>query len=946
VNDSQKVQYLIEILRTGTGGADAANDFKKADDASKRLNDSLSNLKKVVGATVLAIGGFAVLRDWVREAGAAEQANARLVGSLRATGQYSKEYAGELQKMAGALQDATTATDESVTAIASQLVSFGAARKQIPQLTEAILDFAAANGNAEGATTAFGAAIAGNVAPLARILKTQFDEGASSAEAVARGLELIQSRWGGMAREMTNTDIGRIKQTENAISDLKEEMGRAVLQAVRPFVLAIRDGSRQLNEFAGSATYTRTVVADGMVAMAGSIGAVTLAMGALRANAGANLLFGGAAIRSVRDLTAAIMLLGTASASTFAVMSAGVFGLTAGVWTVVEAVKALNAEMQKEKAQQGLGAMNAKFRQAVEGDIDKQVSEGKLSAEQAAGLKAKISRDQFNKKETFRRPSMGVGDPGSTTTRTVLDSAAEHAALRGAFNQLHPELKTTSPAEKQATAEQKQALKDLAKLYEEMEIAALDGIAKEEAAAMAAFKMRTTEIEAYARKAMITEDERIKFTSKNEEVACNEIAAIHAKDDETSKTVARELWNLENELRVATLEGFVKERAQAEVTFEQRKRQILALKDITDEQRASLLALLNQSAQLDQAAITAKQLGDMGPSSADFYAHKQQKADRFGAMKSDVDDERTQLLAGDDAKYEQQVERRKETVADFYNFQIEQAREAGRATEQIEQDKSAHLQALAKTDTAFKLKLYQGVAQVESKMVEGLASGMTDAIMAMADKTKSAQQAWEDFGRAFLRMIAQMILQLTIQLALEAAIAAIKASFFAGGGMAVSGGVDTPSSTSTNARMAADGVAGVGEVSSPTLFKKFNTIAGEAGRELFTVLARPRAWEHDGMRGVEGMAQGRRLMIMPAEQFEARLNRAASGYVSGGTSSFGGSGSAGAHVADGHLVIEVRHSEAAEARIVSSSVQRAKVEVIRDVGRDTPLRKAVGSVGR
>ncbi len=947
MNDSQKIQYLIEIVQAGKGGTEAANELRKVDDASKRANDSLANLKKAVGAVVVAFGGYAVLRDWVREAGAAEQANAKLVGALRATGQYSKEYAGDLKKMAGALQDVTTATDESVTAIASQLVSFGASKKEIPVLTEAILDFAAANGDAGAATTAFGKALSGNFSPLARLLGPVFDEGKTSAENLAIGLDLVRSRWGGMARGMAETDIGRIKQAENAISDLKEELGLAVLQAVRPFVLGIRDGSRSLNEFAGSATYTRTVVADGMVAMAAAIGAVTLAMTALRVNAGANLLFGGAAIRSVRDLTAAMTLLGTASASSFALMSAGVLGLTAGVWTLVEAMKALHAEAQKEKAEAGLGKMNERFRQTITADIATQVSEGKITEEQAAALRAKIAPGQFTTSQRILSNAGGLGQVNYATVQ-VPNPGAEHTALRGAFNQLHPELQTTSPGQKQASAEQQQALKDLIKLYEELNIAALEGIAKEEAEAVASFKRRGVEIEAYARQAMISEEERTKFTTANELAFAKEFAAIHEKNDEAEKAAALELWNLENELRLATLEGFSKERAQAQLSFEQRKRQILELKGLTDAQRASLLKLIDDGKNVDMAAINAREAAATGPSSAEFFAEQKEKADRFAGMKGNIEDERTQLMLGEDAKYEQQIARRKIAVTEYYDFTIQKAKEAGEATEQIEQNKSDHLNALAKQDTAFKMKLYQGLAQVEKQIISGIASGMANALVDVISKTKSAKEAWEEFGRSFLRMIAQMILQLTIQLALEMAIKAIRG--FAGGGQVESGGSGGSGSQFVAAnggvRMAAGGVEGVGEVSSPTLFRKFNTIAGEAGREVFTVLARPQIWERDGMRAMVGMAQGKRLMIMPAEQVEQRLARAASGYVSGGAAQFMGGSGAGASSHDGHITIEVRHSPESEARIVANSVQRSKVEVIRDVGRDTPLRRAVGSVGR
>ena len=90
------------------------------------------------------------------------------------------------------------------------------------------------------------------------------------------------------------------------------------------------------------------------------------------------------------------------------------------------------------------------------------------------------------------------------------------------------------------------------------------------------------------------------------------------------------------------------------------------------------------------------------------------------------------------------------------------------------------------------------------------------------------------------------------------------------------------------------------------------------------------------------MAQGNHLLISPIEQVR-RATRAANGYTSG---SFDGGRSATSPAGspDGRVVIEVRHSEETEARIVNNSVQRAKVEVVRDISRDTSMRRAVSRV--
>jgi len=145
--------------------------------------------------------------------------------------------------------------------------------------------------------------------------------------------------------------------------------------------------------------------------------------------------------------------------------------------------------------------------------------------------------------------------------------------------------------------------------------------------------------------------------------------------------------------------------------------------------------------------------------------------------------------------------------------------------------------------------------------------------------------------------VAQMILQLLIMRAL-------KSSFGSALGLAA-GGFAAPV-------MAANGLAGVSEVSGATYFPRFNVVAGEAGREMMTVLARPRFMEVGGVQAVVGNAGGNRLAITDADQ----LANAGGGGV---------------------VVIEVRHSPETEARIVENSVKGAVVRVTSEMSRDTKL---------
>jgi hypothetical protein len=184
---------------------------------------------------------------------------------------------------------------------------------------------------------------------------------------------------------------------------------------------------------------------------------------------------------------------------------------------------------------------------------------------------------------------------------------------------------------------------------------------------------------------------------------------------------------------------------------------------------------------------------------------------------------------------------------------------------------------------------------------------MANAITEAANGQKTLKAAFEDFARSFLQEMEKMIMKQLILNALQSV-----GSYFGGGGNAIAdaqGGV----------HYAASGLAGVTSVSSPTYFPRFNVVAGEAGREMLTVLAKPRFMELGGIEAVVGQAGRNTLAITNANDL-AR----------------GGAG--------GHVVIEIRHSDTAEARIVSSSIKGAILQVTKEAQQSGPLRKALKTV--
>lgn len=208
-------------------------------------------------------------------------------------------------------------------------------------------------------------------------------------------------------------------------------------------------------------------------------------------------------------------------------------------------------------------------------------------------------------------------------------------------------------------------------------------------------------------------------------------------------------------------------------------------------------------------------------------------------------------------------------------------------------------------------------SDVGKASIEGFAGGLANTLVDIDAWTKDAGAAFGKFFANLASQIAEMILQMAILRMLSG----IFGGAFSGSGPAPSNfGVGAMAYASGGIKFAAAGLAGVGTVSAPTFLPRFNVVAGEAGREMLTVLSRPRMMNVGGIQAAVGMAEGNKLAITDADQLAAR------GGGAGGT-----------------ITIEVLHSPETEARIVRNSVDGAVVRVTRDMGQHTRLREAVKS---
>ena len=225
MNEAQKIQAIVEIIRTGTGAQDAKRDLEGVQSAAGGLNEHL----KTLGATM---AGVFTAREVARFAGEAVKAFADserglnlLNNTLRASGQFSEAYVLQLRNVAEALAEVTTADDDAIIAAERTMLSFGAQRKDMERLTKSALDLSVGLGvDLQTAASQLGRAVAGETMSFNR-LGFEIDENADAATRLDQVLTQVQSRFGGLAQGEMKGLSGATSELKKAWDELKEAIG-------------------------------------------------------------------------------------------------------------------------------------------------------------------------------------------------------------------------------------------------------------------------------------------------------------------------------------------------------------------------------------------------------------------------------------------------------------------------------------------------------------------------------------------------------------------------------------------------------------------------------------------------------------------------------------------------------------------------------------------------
>ena len=198
----------------------------------------IASLAKAFAASYLTIKAFKeLIIGSVQEYLKAEAATKKLQAAMMGLGNTSKASLKGMTDLASQLQKTTRFADDVTTSAMAMLMSVGGmTTKMAADMTPAVQDFAEAMGmDLESAATLVAKAVEGNVGALSRY-GIKIEEGLDKQGRMAALTRELGEKFGGLAQAMGETASGALARLNNAFSDMKEEIGRAVMTSVAPLV--------------------------------------------------------------------------------------------------------------------------------------------------------------------------------------------------------------------------------------------------------------------------------------------------------------------------------------------------------------------------------------------------------------------------------------------------------------------------------------------------------------------------------------------------------------------------------------------------------------------------------------------------------------------------------------------------------------------------------------
>jgi hypothetical protein len=585
--DNTKVQYIIELLKQGdTKGA--IDDLKGLNDQAGRTEAGMKELGRTAGEALATIGSALAVRAAIDGYVEYEKVVARLNGTLKATGQDSADFRAELKEQAKAFSEHSEETQKSIIGIQTLLIQFGAARKDLPQLTQAVLDLSAGMGiDAHTAALELGKALEGIDGPLKRIGIT-FDANAGRGEKFQSAIEQINERFGGLAQALANTNAGKLTEMEKAVGGLTNEFGKLALEALLPSIKYLTELAKATDAFLKDSPLAAEYLKE-LVEIVSVFGALTVAA------KGFGLAWefsAGGAIKQAGGLAAALKTIPNQIA-----VEIGLFAIAQVYRAVQEAIAASGARKGEAASVENLAQTNDRQRPLVESALHDAIDSGKIGKAIGDELLAGIARAFTPVSSGTRFDRLGHPIPGSTIT--TRDTTAEFTALSaGRSNALYANGLGAGAgdggiASRLIASDQAKGVEELEKLTTKLNQESLEGFAKQRQAARDLFESRSSEIEDITRKQSLSSEQQAEVDKANEANILSfttKMSAIDKAQEKQETDHAEKVATLRDKFLIEGLEGIDKEIALEKVRYDNEVNYINSLTEKHPGERAGLLS--------------------------------------------------------------------------------------------------------------------------------------------------------------------------------------------------------------------------------------------------------------------------------------------------------------------------------------------------------------------
>ncbi len=293
------------------------------------------NLTKWITLPIIGLGVAGV-----KAFGDSESALAELKASLIATNKVSEISVDKIAALAKELQGLTTYEDDSIVSMSAMIQTLSNLNEQqLLEIIPRVVDFAAAmKMDLNGAAQLVGKTLGSTTNALGRY-GIQLEDNLSPSEKFVALTEAMDGKFKNFAQTIAGEGLGPLKQLQNELGDLAEEIGKQILPTINSLLPPIKDVIKAFGSLDDNTK--KMIVTAGLVAA--TVGPVVGAVGGIAKGIGGIASIVPKVIGGVQSLNTAFM--GTLGPISFI---AGGIALSIGKWgSEIEKAKKELLDLQK-----------------------------------------------------------------------------------------------------------------------------------------------------------------------------------------------------------------------------------------------------------------------------------------------------------------------------------------------------------------------------------------------------------------------------------------------------------------------------------------------------------------------------------------------------------------------------------------------------------------------